>query len=724
MRNKLLAMILAAAMVLTMTPILAVPVNAADEGELPYINGYIPVEDSYTANGVEMVKESVSTVSGQSSEPGVKSAMPSQYRSDKEVWAEGIKVRNQKRTGLCWAFSVATPAEYSYAKEVYERTGKTGVVKSLSPAHIGQFYYNRVNDPLGNTYGDFNDLSSSFDWPIQGGNQQYASLHIASWSGMALESKYPIDAVNDHIIKDKNYSDVWDGTANIFPASAAYDDELTMQESIMLRHPIRNRMREMIMKYGAISCVMDFEWDKYMNLEEINPETGEGYYGGRSFYNYTGNFGGNHALTIVGWDDNYPKENFTHTIESEVEKAKEDARVKAQAEAEEIYKYHLINKKKLIEKYVEEAVSAAEEEAIAKTREKTTPDNDGAWIVQNSWGDDVHEHGFLYVSYESADFNKEDADLYVFDMQPLDAYKYNFQYDGTAGYADASDRASDGTRLDYYTRPGSRAANVFTNTTGEPVNIEAVGYMTYMEGDQEYDVTVYTGLKNASDPTSGKSSGTTRVKTSTRGWKTAALDEPVYVAPGETYSIVFDFNDFSAFGTEMTLNSGGYVFNAQIDPGQSFFSKSKSDKWTDMYNYKACFRIKGYANPTSLKPSGDQPQGGDTPAAAAVTETLNKKLTVPKISSAKGGKKSVTVKWKKLSKANRRKVSGIEIQYSTSKSFSKDVKTVYAAPGSKSKKIKSLTAKKRYYVRARTYKDAGSVRQVSKWSKARSAKVK
>jgi hypothetical protein len=107
-----------------------------------------------------------------------------------------------------------------------------------------------------------------------------------------------------------------------------------------------------------------------------------------------------------------------------------------------------------------------------------------------------------------------------------------------------------------------------------------------------------------------------------------------------------------------------------------------------------------------------------------VTEILNKKLAVPKISSAKAGKKSATVKWKKLSKAKRRKVSGFEIQYSTSKSFSKDVKTVYAAPGSKSKKLKSLIAKKRYYVRARTYKDAGSVRQVSKWSKARSAKVK
>ena len=68
------------------------------------------------------------------------------------------------------------------------------------------------------------------------------------------------------------------------------------------------------------------------------------YYNGISYYfNGSSDTTVNHAITIVGWDDNYPKENFKAAIK---------------------------------------------------------PDNDGAWLIKNSWGKNKYDGGYMWVSYE------------------------------------------------------------------------------------------------------------------------------------------------------------------------------------------------------------------------------------------------------------------------------------------------------------------------------------
>ncbi len=101
---------------------------------------------------------------------------------------------------------------------------------------------------------------------------------------------------------------------------------------------------------------------------------------------------------------------------------------------------------------------------------------------------------------------------------------------------------------------------------------------------------------------------------------------------------------------------------------------------------------------------------------------------VPKttsVKSVKGGKKSLTVKWKKQTK----QTTGYQIQYSAKKKFTSGVKTVTIKKNkTTSKKITKLKKNKKYYVRIRTYKtvkvNGKSKKVYSSWSKVKSAKTK
>ena len=61
-------------------------------------------------------------------------------------------------------------------------------------------------------------------------------------------------------------------------------------------------------------------------------------------YSYPGSAGVNHAITLIGWDDNYSRENFNSA---------------------------------------------------------SNVTSNGAWIARNSWGDDWGEAGYFYISYEN-----------------------------------------------------------------------------------------------------------------------------------------------------------------------------------------------------------------------------------------------------------------------------------------------------------------------------------
>ena len=83
-------------------------------------------------------------------------------------------------------------------------------------------------------------------------------------------------------------------------------------------------------------------------------------------------------------------------------------------------------------------------------------------------------------------------------------------------------------------------------------------------------------------------------------------------------------------------------------------------------------------------------------------------------------------KWKKLTaKMAAARVTGYEIQIATNSKFTKGVKS-YAIKGysKSSKAVSKLKAKKKYYVRIRTYMTVKGKKYCSPWSKAKSVKTR
>lgn len=100
------------------------------------------------------------------------------------------------------------------------------------------------------------------------------------------------------------------------------------------------------------------------------------------------------------------------------------------------------------------------------------------------------------------------------------------------------------------------------------------------------------------------------------------------------------------------------------------------------------------------------------------TAALAPSLKAVKILKPKPGKISATVRWKKISKKDRKRIKKVEIQCSTDRTFTENVKTSMASAGKVSKKIKGLHKGKVYYVRVR----ARNGDHISAWSKVKKVK--
>ena len=254
---------------------------------------------------------------------------------------------NQGSSSLCWAFTSTMLAEISMIKK--------GLADKLSvrysPEQVGYFFYNRINDPLGNTPDDKNILLLSDYWN-KGGNNSFNTWSLSSWISMRDESDVPfVNRKYETLSDDKAYS----SSAHL---QNAYWTEIYSADPQNIDY-IEN-VKELVYNCGGASVIIS-------DGLSIN--------GNHAVYNKSG--GGGHNVTIVGWDDSFPKENFS-----------------------------------------------------------TVPPGDGAWYIRDSY-DGVgnrDSNGCFWMSYYSRDLTDSTTDKAIaYDFEAGDNYDNNYQYDGSAG---------------------------------------------------------------------------------------------------------------------------------------------------------------------------------------------------------------------------------------------------------------------------------------------------
>lgn len=114
--------------------------------------------------------------------------------------------------------------------------------------------------------------------------------------------------------------------------------------------------------------------------------------------------------------------------------------------------------------------------------------------------------------------------------------------------------------------------------------------------------------------------------------------------------------------------------------------------------------------------------GSYAPAVQAQTQTASVTVKATSIKKLSRGKKSFTVKVKKLKKSQ---ANGYEVRYSLNSSMSDaKYKTVGTKYNKVSKKVKSLKKKKTYYVQVRTYRIVNGNYYYSNWSAVKKVKTK
>ncbi len=373
-------------------------------------------------------------------------------------------IRNQGSYGTCWSFAALSAME-----------------SVLLPENTMQFSVDHMT------------LSNGFNLTQNdGGEYTMGMAYLASWAGPVYEvdDPYGDNETNDTLAPVKH-----------------------VQEMQVIDGKDYEKIKEAVFKYGGVQTSI---YNALRSSQSRSP-----YYNRQAYaYCYIGTEKPNHDVVIIGWDDSYPKENFSIELEG-----------------------------------------------------------DGAFICQNSWGDEFGEEGVFYISYYDTNIGTHNV-VYT-GIEEVDNYDNIYQSDlcGWVGHLG-------------YNKESIYGANVFTAKSDE--NLTAASF--YATGkDSEYELYV---VRNFEDETSFENripvaSG----KLSNAGYYTIDFTQEISVNAGERYAVVLHITTPGAvhpLAIEYIADEA--TANVILEDGEGYISVSGSD-WENVTNVESCnICIKAFSN--------------------------------------------------------------------------------------------------------------------------------
>ena len=536
--KSLLALILVLAMVASLLPTIAsaAPVSQdPTEDRISHGTGLLPA----IVRG--QTRHASSDASVQNSHP-LTETLPSAY--DSRDYGYVTPVKDQGNYNTCWAFGTAAACE-AYMIKHGIHVGEDGPVAdqnlNLSEYHLAYYTYTDAYDAEGMLTGDKTYFLSSHpngSFLEAGGTGELVSYPLMRWTGLADESDPAL---------------VY-GAANSggLGAEHAYQNNVAHVQSA--KHFFGENIDEVkrhIMEYGAGSMGV-----------RVSNASGTAYHGGVNTTNGTicwiqsavayqdaGFYYADHDVTVVGWDDNYSKDNFNQGYR---------------------------------------------------------PTNNGAWIVKNSWGTDIGNDGYFYVSYE--DSATRASYISFFTVEEVDNFDHNYQYDGSGNYYNSHEMST-----------GDAVAQVFTANGNE--TLEAIALALY--GDNtDYTLNIYTGC-STDDPTSGSLALTQTGNIDYWGYQTVYLNSPVTLSAGQRFSVVLTFSGADInVAYDTTLQENQYYLMGLIHmthPNTSYFKAAGDAAWTNKSG-DGNYRIKAF---TKDIPEPPVPVSMACMALGSVYQTIN-----------------------------------------------------------------------------------------------------
>lgn len=270
----------------------------------------------------------------QSTDVRSRSAVSLPSRFDMRENGSISSVKDQKNHGTCWAHSSATSAESSIIDAVPS--------VDLSELHTAFYAY----------YGDDQIIASAetidehLDW---GGSSSVVTNLWSQWIGPVNENRLPYEDTkffeNSGDVADMQYkSDYHLENAYLFD----FNDDRTNEGDI------NNLIKQFIYDGNAVDVSFYHSYSDAFNTQY------------HCSYTDKGSRFANHAVTIAGWDDDFPSDNFI-----------------------------------------------------------TKPEHDGAWLVKNSWGYGSGDDGYIWISYD----DKSLCQFAVYELGDNDNYSVNYHHD-------------------------------------------------------------------------------------------------------------------------------------------------------------------------------------------------------------------------------------------------------------------------------------------------------